>query len=127
MKIKKAHISTLVITSLFIFNGCGGGDNATNGENSSSSPYTNLPTVDVKYTLHGKQRPTCHNATHRGELNPTPKDTVICTWVCGRYQGDEIFKVLHLFEKEPQTEEGIWELKDTSVTDASPLNCKDLN
>ena len=124
---KKTYISTLVITSLFIFNGCGGGGSPTSGKNTSSSPYSNLPTVDIKYTLNGKKRPTCDNATLKGELNPSPQDTVICSWVCARYKGDEVFRVLHAFKKNPQTEEGIWELTDTSVMEASQLNCRDLN
>ena len=123
---KKTYIITLAITSLFIFNGCGGGGSTTGGNTPTTLQYTNLPTVDVSYTLNGKQRPTCHDATHKGELRPTPTDSVICTWMCGRYQGDEVVQVVLLFDKTEKTEKGIWELKDTSVTESNELYCKEI-
>ena len=113
-------ISIYTIITMFTLNGCGGGSSAT-GENKGE-----LPTVDVTYTLNGKDRPTCHNAGDIGELNPTPNDYIFCTWLCGKYQGSDTVSVTLTFEKTPKTETGIWELTNESITEADPLICKDI-
>jgi len=113
-------LSTFTIFALLALSGCGGGSSTT-GANAGKSP-----TVDVSYTLHGKTRPTCHNATTTGELNPTPIDYVICNWNCGRYQGSDTISVRLIFKKVPETEEGIWELYQENITEAYPAICKDI-
>ena len=125
---KKTYISTLVITSLFIFNGCG--ENTENIENpkiiKETRPLENLPTVDIHYTLNGKERPTCHNALVKGVSNPSPTTTVVCTWICGKYKTDKLVSAMLQFKKNPQTEEGNWYLSKESVKKAKKANCKDL-
>ena len=111
---------TLALLTLITINGCGGGS-STSGSNVGKQP-----TVEVKYTLNGTERPTCHNADDKGELNPSPGETIFCTWLCGSYQGSGTLSVGLTFEKNPTTEDGIWELEDVSLTEADHLICKDI-
>ena len=111
---------TLALLTLITINGCGGGS-STSGSNSGE-----LPTVEVKYTLNGTKRPTCHNAYNKGELNPSPNETIFCRWLCGSYQGSETLSVGLSFEKNTPTEDGIWELYDVSLTEANAQVCKDI-
>jgi len=114
---KTYKLTTLALLTL---NGCGGGSSST-GSNTGE-----LPTVDVRYTLNGTKRPTCHNADDVGELNPTPNDYIFCNWLCGSYKGSETVSVSLTFEKNPKTKDGIWELERESLSEASPLICKDI-
>ncbi len=113
-------LSILTITILLSLNGCGGGSSTT-GDNKVEQP-----TVDVTYTLNGKERPTCHNADYTGEINPSPDDVVMCIWNCGRYQGSDTINVTLVFNKPNQTEEEPWELWDEDLKEASPTLCKDI-
>jgi len=115
----------LITVSIFIFNGCGENIEDTNVKKPISK-IANLPTVDVSYTLNGKQRPTCHNALIKGVLNPSPTATVLCTWMCGKYKTDEIVNVTVRFQKKPQTEKGNWELIDEIIKKSNPINCEEL-
>ena len=112
--------TTLALLTLITINGCGGGSSTT-GSNTGKQP-----TVEVKYTLNGTQRPTCHNADRTGELNPTPIDYVICDWYCGSYQGSDTVEVELIFQKVPKTEEGIWELSHENLKEANSKICKDI-
>jgi len=117
---KLNEISFYTILALFTLNGCGGG-NSTAGENN-----TELPTVDVTYTLNGKERPTCHNADYKGELNPSPDDIIMCIWNCGKYQGSDTINVTLIFAKPSQTKEEPWELWEEDLKEASPTLCRDI-
>lgn len=117
---KLAILATLALLTL---NGCGGSsaESTTVDQNIGE-----LQTVDVDYTLNGKERPTCHNADDIGELKPSPTDFVLCIWLCGKYQGSETIKVSINFMKNPKTEEGIWELEDERLSEASEHICRDI-
>lgn len=113
-------ISIYTIITMFTLNGCGGGSSAT-GENKGE-----LPTVDVTYTLNGKDRPTCHNANDVGILNPTPNDYIFCIWLCGKYQGSNTIETSLTFEKNPKTEDGVWELTNELLREADASICRDI-
>jgi len=119
----------LASIGLMMLIGCGGG-----GSNNPVSPTGTTdqrqPTVDVKYTLNGTKRPTCHDADEIGELNPDNDDFVWCIWFCGRYNGVEgrngtTVAVDLMFRKSERTDEGIWELTDEGIDEASAIVCKD--
>lgn len=112
--------TTLALLTLITINGCGGGSSTT-GSNTGKQP-----TVEVKYTLNGTQRPTCHNADDKGELKPTPDNNVLCIWLCGSYEGSETLLVGLTFEKNPKTKDGIWELANESLREAHHNICKDI-
>jgi len=131
MKMKK--ITTLIIISAFTLIGCGSG-----GGGGTSSPIANgtvqsdgkQPTVDVKYTLNGTERPTCHDADDIGTLNPKNTTFVKCRWLCGRYgdikgRDSATIYVSLTFRKSERTDEGIWELTDDFIQEASPIVCRD--
>ena len=120
----------ITILSLTVLTACGGGGGSTPTSNSTLQADGKRPTVDVKYTLNGSERPTCHDADDIGDLNPDNDDFVQCFWYCGRYgdiKGREsatIFISL-MFRKSERTNEGIWELTDESTQEASPVVCRD--
>ncbi|MCF6244348.1 MAG: hypothetical protein L3J43_04875 [Sulfurovum sp.] len=127
-------IATILTIATLALIGCGGGGDGT----PVSSPYSptdpnahKRPTVDVKYTLNGSKRPTCHNADDIGTLNPDNSDFIDCTWQCGRYggikgrNGDTIYISLW-FRKSERTDEGVWELTDEFTQEASPGVCRDI-
>ena len=113
-------LTIIALLSLITINGCGGGS-STDGSDTNKKP-----TVEVKYTLNGTERPSCLKADDKGILNPTPNDYIICTWLCGKYQGSKTVAVSLSFEKNPKTEDGIWELDDETITEADNLICKDI-
>jgi len=118
----KKTILTVIVTLALI--GCGGG-----GSNpiSTTMPTSDgkLPTVDVKYTLNGIKRPTCHNADDIGELTPDDKDFVLCIWLCGKYDNASPIAVSLSFKKNVNTPQGVWELEDEHITEVSNSICKD--
>ena len=120
----------IAILSLAALIGCGGGGGSTPTSNSTLQADGKRPTVDVKYTLNGSERPTCHNADDIGMLNPDNDDFVDCMWHCGRY-GDvkgrksATIVVSLMFRKSERTDEGIWELTDEYTAEASPITCRD--
>jgi len=120
----------ITILSLAVLTACGGGGGSTPTSNSTLQADGKRPTVDVKYTLNGSERPTCHNADKIGDLSPNNDDFVRCTWYCGRYgetKGREsaTITVFLYFRKSERTDNGIWELSDESLSEASPVVCRD--
>ena len=116
---------TIVTTiSIALLTACGGGGStpvtSTGGANNGK-----LPTVDVTYTLNGTTRPTCHNADDIGELKPKDNGTILCIWLCGRYDNASPIEVSLAFEKNEPTSEGVWELEDESLTESSSTFCRD--
>ena len=103
---------------LLILNGCG-------GAGSTNTPL-DQPTVVANYTLNGTARPTCHNASDKGKLNPSPTDYVVCDWNCAKYQGSDTVRVTLVFEKIPHTETGIWELTEEDIYEAEQYQCRDI-
>ena len=117
----------LSIVSLLVIAGCGGGSGGrSTGQQHPPSSDGKQSTVDVKYTLNGSMRPTCHDADETGEKNPENSSSVQCIWYCGRYKGGHTMSVFLDFEKTENTDEGIWELSDESLYEASPHVCRDM-
>ena len=111
---------TLTLLAFITLNGCGGGSSSTVANTGKQ------PTVDAIYTLNGTVRPTCHNADNIGELNPSPGEFVYCDWYCAKYQGSDTVQVSLTFTQTPNTEEGIWELIQEDIYEATPDICKDI-
>ena len=131
----------LSIVSLLVIAGCGGGGAIrTAGTDADRvhavGDYVNerapkQPTVDVKYTLNGTKRPTCHNADDIGNIAPDNSDFVKCAWFCGRYngvssRGSDTITVFLTFRKSERTDQGVWELSKESLTEADAIVCKDI-
>jgi len=119
----------ITILSLAVLTACGGGG-STPASNSTLQADGKRPTVDVKYTLNGNRRPTCHSADDIGNLNPDNDDFIKCIWFCGRYNGvkgreSATIAVFLTFRKSERTDEGIWELSNESTQEASPVVCRD--
>ena len=125
-----------VTVTMMSLSACGGGGGSSGGDNGYST-YQEMAdkfkhdTVDVKYTLNGTKRPTCHNANDIGILAPDNNDEIKCVWYCGRYQGVKGRKgdTIHIFldfKKSEETDEGVWELSDEFILEASPTLCRDI-
>jgi len=127
-------VTVLAISALVLI-GCGGGG-ASGGDNTPTGAGTigndgKMSTVDVKYTLNGSERPTCHNADDIGNIAPDNNDFVLCTWSCGRYgghtsRGSDTIHVWLWFRKSERTDQGIWELSDEDLSESNPMLCRDM-
>jgi len=123
-------ITVLAISTLALI-GCGGGGSSNPLGYTGPTNDGKQSTVDVKYTLNGSERPTCHNADDIGNIAPDNDDFVKCAWFCGRYngvssRGSDTITVFLTFRKSERTDQGIWELSNESLTEASPIVCRDM-
>jgi len=120
---------TVLAISALLFIGCGGNNTPTGAGTIGNDGKQS--TVDVKYTLNGSERPTCHNADDIGNIAPDNSDFVKCAWFCGRYngvssRGSDTITVFLTFRKSERTDQGVWELSNESLTEASPIVCRDM-
>jgi len=133
MNLDKIIKTTIALTTtLLILNACGssGGDNGYSTYQEMADKFKH-DTVDVKYTLNGTKRPTCHNADNIGTLNPGNNDEIKCVWHCGRYSNikgreSDTISVFLRFNKSENTDDGIWELTSENTYEASPTVCRDI-